>query len=576
MKPLPPVVVHFLGTCSGGGPIVSRNCSSLAVDFGNDVWREYLLTSHPSLRLLETIAIVFDAADGTLPRLQQSSIKLSHISRIFVTHMHADHVLGIVSILTTIMSGIGETDEDRERLKEQGTEKRASVNLYGPVGLRQLIRITLQITSVTLSGAYAVHELIPRGGTASVRCEGEELHLNEAVGLDLYPDEQDVWQTVLQEGNGKNGRGWAVGAGPILHRVPAVGYVLQEPVPRLPIDVTAMRPLLDANASSLAELDPPIINPLSLLSRFRKLPTPPPYVLPSGDVLHPPAPTGQSPRKLVIFGDCSGGTSNQRFQEMCQDASLLVHECTNAAIPERIQRGEKGRRARMTGMDQGLVERSEKQTGSKVGAADAKVPQFNGNGRADDEESRKDRDDARRSEMRKKAQSRGHSTPIEVGEFARSIRARRVVVNHFSAMFPSPRYLSSEALPSILSGVAPFPYPTPFPPAHSDEPQIQPLPLTSRELHIRLVMQSLSDQINQVWNANIGPNEHYKMAVPARDLMVIRVPAHELTEAEAEEAASAKKEMDEVGNSWSELGGVWAQQAEEMRWIGVEPAPSAP
>ena len=25
---------------AGGGPIVSRNCSSLAVDFANDIWRK--------------------------------------------------------------------------------------------------------------------------------------------------------------------------------------------------------------------------------------------------------------------------------------------------------------------------------------------------------------------------------------------------------------------------------------------------------------------------------------------------------------------------------------------------------
>lgn len=29
----------------GGGPLVSRACSSLAVDFGNDIWRELVLTS---------------------------------------------------------------------------------------------------------------------------------------------------------------------------------------------------------------------------------------------------------------------------------------------------------------------------------------------------------------------------------------------------------------------------------------------------------------------------------------------------------------------------------------------------
>lgn len=40
----------------------------------------------------------------------------------------------------------------------------------------------------------------------------------------------------------------------------------------------------------------------------------------------------------------------------------------------------------------------------------------------------------KREEVQKKARSRGHSTPKEVGEFAKAIKARRVVINHFSAM----------------------------------------------------------------------------------------------------------------------------------------------
>ena len=70
--------------------------------------------------------IVFDAADGTLPRLHQSSLKLTNITRIFITHLHADHVLGLVAIMTTIMSGIGTTPDDLERLKAKGTDKKVS------------------------------------------------------------------------------------------------------------------------------------------------------------------------------------------------------------------------------------------------------------------------------------------------------------------------------------------------------------------------------------------------------------------------------------------------------------------
>jgi ribonuclease Z len=54
--------------------------------------------------------------------------------------------------------------------------------------------------------------------------------------------------------------------------------------------------------------------------------------------------------------------------------------------------------------------------------------------RDDGAEARREREEARKIEVRKKAVGRGHSTPDEVGQFARDIRARRVVINHFSSM----------------------------------------------------------------------------------------------------------------------------------------------
>ena len=104
---------------SGGGPIPSRNCSSLAVDFGNDIW-----SGSSGLLAVQVLITVFDAADGTLNRLHQSALKLSNISRIYITHLHADHVLGVVSIMTTIMSGVTATEESRKALKAQGTQKK--------------------------------------------------------------------------------------------------------------------------------------------------------------------------------------------------------------------------------------------------------------------------------------------------------------------------------------------------------------------------------------------------------------------------------------------------------------------
>ena len=198
-----------------------------------------------------------------------------------------------------------------------------------------------------------------------------------------------------------------------------------------------MIPLLQSNATTLAALSPPIKHPLSLLSHLTSLPPPEPYVLPSGETLHPPSPSGISSRKLVIFGDCSGGTRNPRFQQMCEDPSLLVHECTNGSIPERTQRGEKGRKVRISELESSLVKQREQKDGCVLGrerSGPAEVTSDAGSTREREAESRLLREEEKKQKVRVKAQGRGHSTPDEVGEFAKSIRARRVVLNHFSAM----------------------------------------------------------------------------------------------------------------------------------------------
>jgi ribonuclease Z len=293
----------------------------------------------------------------------------------------------------------------------------------------------LNLTAVNLSG---VHELLHEGTTPSVGCGVDEIHGNEAVGMDIPVDKDGVWRQVLEEGNGHGRKGWAVGAGPIEHRgepspfkgpgtelmtVPAIGFVLQEPIPRKSLDTAYLIPLLKSNAEALAAQDPPVKHCLSLLSTLTSLPTPDPITLPSGETINPPEPSGIPARRLVIFGDCSGGTKNSTFKTMCEDASLLVHECTNSFIPELIQRGKKGAKVRTRDMEPSLMEKNGTMKNLReIDPIDEEA------------EARRNREEARKVEVREKAVGRGHSTPDEVGEFARDIRARRVVVNHFSSM----------------------------------------------------------------------------------------------------------------------------------------------
>lgn len=160
---------------------------------------------------------------------------MGNITRIFITHMHADHVLGIVAIMGVIMSGVGQTEQGLQRLREAGLSKKVSgaklarvvnkltssqpnLNIYGPAGLRCFIRNQLNLTRITLAGVYAVSEFIQHGEKPSCGCKEDELHINEAVGRDLYPNEDGVWPNFIDESGHKGVRGWSVSAGPLKHR----------------------------------------------------------------------------------------------------------------------------------------------------------------------------------------------------------------------------------------------------------------------------------------------------------------------------------------------------------------------
>ena len=66
--------ITFLGT-SSGVPTRSRNVSSVALRLQQrgEVW-------------------LFDCGEGTQHQLSKSDVKASQITKIFITHMHGDHI----------------------------------------------------------------------------------------------------------------------------------------------------------------------------------------------------------------------------------------------------------------------------------------------------------------------------------------------------------------------------------------------------------------------------------------------------------------------------------------------------
>ncbi len=144
--------VVFLGT-GGSVPSARRNTASVLVRHGSD-------------RLL------FDCGEGTQRQMQRST-GLVQAHEIFVTHLHADHYLGLPGLIKTWDM------QDRDQ----------PLMIYGPRGLRELFA--------------AMSRLMGR------------------VGFEIGVDE-------LESGGRVNFAGYSVEAFGVEHRIAANGYLLTE------------------------------------------------------------------------------------------------------------------------------------------------------------------------------------------------------------------------------------------------------------------------------------------------------------------------------------------------------------
>ena len=104
---------HFLGT-SAGSPTVERNVTSLAITFEQrSGW--YMV----------------DCGEGTQQRILRTSLSLPKLKKIFITHMHGDHIYGLPGILTS-------------RGLMCGAER--PIEIYGPKGIKKYVETVLKLS----------------------------------------------------------------------------------------------------------------------------------------------------------------------------------------------------------------------------------------------------------------------------------------------------------------------------------------------------------------------------------------------------------------------------------------------
>jgi ribonuclease Z len=118
--------IFFLGT-GAGIPAKLRNVTSIALK---------LLEERGSIWL-------FDAGEATQHQILHTSIKPRRIEKIFITHLHGDHIYGLPGLLASRSFQGGESE----------------VMVYGPKGLKEYIMISLSVSQTYLKYPLKIVEI---------------------------------------------------------------------------------------------------------------------------------------------------------------------------------------------------------------------------------------------------------------------------------------------------------------------------------------------------------------------------------------------------------------------------------
>ena len=87
---------------------------------------------HPNLAGISTLVeaggerFLFDAGRGFMPRLVQAGFSMSAVTKLFLTHLHSDHIVGVPDLMLTPWAA--------------APERKVPLEVWGPAGTRDMMR----------------------------------------------------------------------------------------------------------------------------------------------------------------------------------------------------------------------------------------------------------------------------------------------------------------------------------------------------------------------------------------------------------------------------------------------------
>jgi ribonuclease Z len=119
--------VVFLGT-SGSVPTFKRSLPSVVVQCPRDQW-------------------MFDCGENVQRQMMQAKVSFHRKMKIFITHLHGDHVLGLPGLLQTMAL----------------MDRKEPVQIYGPVGLKEFLVCTKEILNFGLNYPVEINQILSEG-----------------------------------------------------------------------------------------------------------------------------------------------------------------------------------------------------------------------------------------------------------------------------------------------------------------------------------------------------------------------------------------------------------------------------
>ncbi len=148
--------------------------------------------TNPTSQVLEIKNRLFliDCGEGTQVQLRKNKIRFSRINHIFISHLHGDHLYGLVGLVSTFML----------------LNRTTGLHIYGPKGVKKIINLQLKLSNSWPNFGLFFHEL---------KSKKSEI---------IFEDEKVIVKTI-----------------PLKHRIYTNGFLFQEKIGDRKLDLNAVQ-----------------------------------------------------------------------------------------------------------------------------------------------------------------------------------------------------------------------------------------------------------------------------------------------------------------------------------------------